>query len=143
MITLRGRVDPSVATRLIVEDGNLNHGFIVREFYVFPENPASGGNDSVYGTLSLDQDGSSTRWLADDNRQIGWASTVQDETGFGARSPSSIIDPDHVVIRDLWFMGARASGTDGINYIVHLEPVTISDDEAVLQLIKESSQDDL
>ena len=142
-MTLRGRADPSTATRLIMDDGQPTHGFIVKEFYVFPENLASGGNDSVYGTLSLDQDGSSTRWLADDNRQIGWASTVQDETGYGARSPSSIIAPGHLVVRDLWFMGSRASGSDKVNYLVVVEPVTITQDQAVLALIKERSQDDV
>lgn len=143
LMTLRGRVDPNTATRLIMDDGQPTHGFVVKEFYVFPENPASGGNDSVYGTLSIDQDGSTTRWLADDNRQIGWASTVQDETGFGTRAPSSIIAPGHLVVRDLWFMASRASGTDKINYLVVIEPVTITQDQAVLALIKERSQDDI
>lgn len=143
VMTLRGRVDPSTATRLIMDDGQPTHGFIVKEFYVFPENPASGGNDSVFGTLAIDIDGSAIRWLADDNRQIAWASTVQDETGFGTRAPSSIIAPGHLVVRDLWFMGSRASGTDKINYLVVIEPVTITQDQAVLALIKERSQDDL
>ena len=143
LMSLRGRVDPSTATRLIIDDGLFTKGFIVREFYVFPENPASGGNDSVYGTLAVDIDGSAVRWTADDARQIAWASTVQDETGFGARPSMSIIDPNHLVVRDLWFMGSRASGTDQINYLVLIEPVEISENQAVLALIKERSQDDL
>lgn len=139
--TLRGRIEPSVATRLIVDDGQFTHGVKVKRFLVFPENPASGGDDSVFGTLSLDQDGSSTRWLADDNRQIAWSSTNQAATGFGAEAPFSYVDPNHVVVRDLWIMCARASGTDRINYVVEIEPMTITEEQAVLALIKEVSQD--
>jgi len=141
--TLRGRIEPSTATRLIVDDGQFTHGLKVKRFLVFPENPASAGDDSVYGTLALDRDGSATRWLADDSRQIGWASTNQAATGFGAEAPFSYIDPDHIVVRDLWIMCTRASGTDQINYVVEVEPVIITEDQAVLALIKERSQDDL
>ncbi len=139
--TLRGRIEPNTATRLIVDDGQFTHGMRVKRFLVFPENPASGGDDSVYGTLALDQDGSATRWLADDNRQIGWASTNQAATGYGAEAPFSYIDPDHIVVRDLWIMCSRASGTEQVNFVVELEPTIITEDQAVLALLKEVSQD--
>jgi len=141
--TLRGRIDPNLAKRLILGDANFTTAYKVLRFIVFPENPASGGDDSVFGTLALDQDGSATRWLADDNRQIGWAGTNQSGTGYGAESPFSYITPDHIVVEDLWVMCSRASGTDKINYVVELEVVDITMDQAVLALIKERSQDDL
>ena len=139
--TLRGRIAPGTAHRLIVDDGQFTQGVKVKRFLVFPANPSSGGDDSVFGTLALDELGAVARWEADDNRQIGWSSTNQSATGYGAEAPFSYIDPDHVVVRDLWIITNSASGTDDVNFVVELEPVTISEDQAVLALLKEVSQD--
>jgi hypothetical protein len=59
-------------------------------------------------------------------------------------SPYSVIDPDHIVVRDLYIQGQILSsgGSGVINYLIELEAVELSDDQAVLALIKERSQDD-
>jgi hypothetical protein len=53
----------------------------------------------------------------------------------------SVIDPDHVIIQDLWIRNENA--VDEVNYLIELEPVDLNDDQAILSLIKERSQDDL
>jgi hypothetical protein len=125
--------------RLVVDDGRINVAYKVISFYVVGRNPSDASGD-VYGTLSLDYDAPVT-WEFKDNRQIGWASTQVDQR---PTSPFSLIDPDHIVVRDLYVQGqlAGSGGSELINYFVELEQVEISDDEAVLALIKERSQDD-
>jgi hypothetical protein len=139
--TLRGIVDSGVNKRLIVDDGRLNHGYRVVRFEIFPVDVASGASDCS-GVLSLDYDGTTEEWRADDNRQIAWSSTTM-STIYSLNNKTDIIDPDHVVIMDLWVL-AYTNGSDGrINYLVELEPVNLTDDQAILALIKERSQDDL
>jgi len=139
--TLRGIADSGVNKRLIVDDGRLNHGYRVVRFEIFPVDVASGASDCS-GVLSLDFDGTTVEWRADDNRQIAWSSTTMSTT-YSLNNKTDIIDPEHVVIMDLWVL-AYTNGSDArINYLVELEPVELTNDQAILSLIKERSQDDL
>lgn len=133
--TLRGQVDASETKRLIVDDGNLTSGHRVKEFHIFATNTSLGDDPAAILGLQANMGGN---WRADDNRQIGWAamktSPSQDLQTF------SLVDPEHIVIRDLYiynYTGVIA------NYLIVIEPVSLNEDEAVLQLIKERSQNDL
>ena len=137
--TLRGQFIEGETKRLIVDDGRLNHGYKVVRF-VIAGDPASSANDA-WATLSLDYDAPAT-WDWGDNRQIGWASTNVQGTA-GLNTPFSVIDPDHIVIMDLYIQGTVASAGGVINYLIELEPMELTDDQAILTLIKERSQDDL
>lgn len=137
--TLRGLLDTSELRRLIVDDGRLNHGYRVIRFEVFPY--LAGGLQLTGVVLGLDYDIPS-EFDASDNRQIGWAitgftSTTSTNLGF----PSSVIDPDHVVIQDLYIK--NTSTTDKVNFLIELETMDLTYDQAILSLIKERSQDDL
>ncbi len=139
--TLRGQFTEGDTKRLVVDDGRFNHGYRVVSFTISGE-PSSGANDA-WATLGLDYDTPET-WNWGDNRQIGWASTNVAGTA-GLEAPFAVLDPDHIVIVDLYIQGrvGGAGGDSTINYLIELEPVMMSDDQAILALIKERSQDDL
>lgn len=139
--TLRGQFIEGETKRLILDDGRLNHGYKVVSFVIAGDTSTSAGD--AYATLSLDFD-APLAWDWGDNRQIGWASTNVSATS-GADAPFTVLDPDHVVIMDLWIQGtvAGAGGSTPINYLIELEPVELTNDQAILSLIKERSQDDL
>jgi len=135
--TLRGRVDPNTTKRLILNDGRLTHGMIVKEFYVWTISLASG--DDVDCILSLSGD-VTAEMDASINTQIGWA---RETTTAGSRTlGSSIIDPDHIVVQDLWISNLTTVAGSEANYLVILESKELTDNESVLQLIKERAQDD-
>jgi hypothetical protein len=137
--TLRGQFLEGTTNRLILDDGRLNHGYKVVRFVVSGEPSLASGD--CYATLSLDYD-APVNWDWGDNRQIGWASTNH-ASGNGLESPFSVVDPDHVVIMDLYIQGGSSLGAGSINYLIELEPVMLNDDQTILALIKERSQDDL
>ena len=135
MRTLRGRVAAGETKRLIVDDGRLNHGMRVKEFHVWAISKASSDDPECPPGLDYDR---SPNWDASDTRQIAWAGMTTTVTT--RLMDFSLIDPDHIVIMDLWIQNF---GSDPANYLVILEPVELSNDEAILSLIKERSQDDL
>jgi hypothetical protein len=126
---------------VVVDDGRLNHGYKVVNFYI----SAGVGftTADAQAVLSLDYDSPAT-WNWGDNRQIGWASQRVADTS-GGQPLFSVLDPDHVIIMDLYIQGIVGSGggSDPINYLIELEPVALSNDQAILTLIKERSQDDV
>lgn len=139
--SLRGRVEYGTPKRLILDDGRFTRGHRVVSLHTFPPSISGGVAEEADVTLALQYD-AAAGWDAADNRQIGWAgfrngTTASTET----LNEWSLIDPDHVVVRDLWIINNN-SVSNGTNYLVILEEKPISEDEAVLQLIKERSQDD-
>ena len=51
----------------------------------------------------------------------------------------SVVDPEHVIIQDLYIR--NIADTEQANYLIVLEEQNLTEDQAVLQLIKEVSQD--
>ena len=81
------------------------------------------------------------RWQ--DRRQVAWTSIeMPGDTTVGAWS-FGLIDPQHVVVRDLYLglSAQSATGTTEFNYYIELERVTLSDNQAVMAIIQEESQD--
>lgn len=135
--TLRGTVVPDTTKRLIVNDGRLNHGFRIVRF-VCSGDPRDATDDS-FATLGLDADVPGT-WDWGDNRQIAWASTHQRATN-SVDAPFELVDKNSIVLMDLFIRGS--SNSPYINYYIELEPVVLTQDESIMVLIKERSQDDL
>jgi len=137
--TLRGTVlEQNSVKQLIVDDGRLNHGYRVVSFSILSTDPTASTADSV-GTLALTEDGA-RKWLLSDNRQIAWAG----HTMTGSSSPDtnmSLIDPEHIVIQDLWVWGTGTTAHPGYQYFIELEAVDLTDQETIITMIKERTQD--
>lgn len=131
--TLRGQLGGNELRQLILDDGMFTNGHKVTSFRVWATSMASSDDPSCILALS---DKIGTNMDAGDSRQIGWA--TQTTTNTIRLQDFNIIDPDHVILRDLYIRNISA---DEANYLITIEPVRITEDEAVLQLIKESSQD--
>jgi len=132
--TLRGQLAGGAKKDLIVDDGRFNHGMIVKEFYVW----AITAGDDAEMALCLREDNPGTNWDASNSNQIGWASQVG--TAGSRTMLFNLVDPDHVIVRDLVL---NNFGSTLGNYLVILEAKELSDDQAILALIKERGQDDL
>ena len=120
--------------QLIIEDGLINRGYRVKYLEVWPNLVGSGGTD-YQSILTMDVLASPPLMSAADNRQIAWAFSEGSATGSVYRS---IIDPDHVAVRDLYL---QTQGDNGVyNYLITIEMMELTDDEAIVQIIKEESQ---
>lgn len=131
--SLRGKLKGNEIRRLIVDDGRFTSGVIVESFRVWNA-AVSSGND-VEAVLALNEEACVGANAAEESGQIGWSFQF---IGTNGGLDGSIIDPDHIVIRDLFI--ENISGAPA-NYLIVLRPTTISEEEAVLALIKEVSQD--
>jgi len=135
--TLRGVIDIASGTtgkqQVIVDDGLINRGYKVTGFFVWN----NAGTTSFISYLSFSPQIFGSKLMdASNNSQFAW-------TWLGSGAGSSIeriIDPDHVAVRDMFVNIENAGGAERFNYMIVCEEYTVSNDEAIINIIKEGSQ---
>lgn len=153
--TLRGTVTVSggkAERQLILNDQLINDGLRVTGFFVWPDIATSDSSRSFSAILSYAAlADANVRMNAGDNTQFGWSWNIQSQevpapspTQSAVASSTSgylnqLIDPDHIVNRDL-FISFRFSDSATYNYMVVCEFIELTDDEAIVTIIKENSQ---
>ena len=134
---LRGRLEDNESRRLIVDDGNFKDGWRVVNFTVASNAVSS---NEVNAKLAL-KEVPATGWDWENSMEIAWASSRGTSEANWGGFPNAI-DPNNVVVMDLWIYGASSAGGD-INYMIEIERVVLDDNQSVLALIQERAQDDL
>jgi hypothetical protein len=136
---------------IVVDDGNFKDGWRVTAFYMAPMEPfhASAGGYDCYGVLATHPDAipddnvpNNVGWNWEDRRQIAWGSQAM----FGSSSPDwlngGLIDPSHVVIRDLYLgitSGSGAVSAVYFNYFIEIERVVLDDNQSIMALVQEKA----
>jgi len=142
--TLRGSFKEPISDlkrQLILDDGRNNHGLKIKSFQMWTD--VTNPDVFLSASLALEETPSGLPFFdADDNRQIAWVSGAWITSAPNAATSIpfvSIIDPNHIVKGSLFI---RAFGSANIiwNYLIVCEEYTLSDDEAIISLIKERSQ---
>jgi len=146
--TLRGSITVTgnkAQKQLILNDQLINRGLRVTGFFIWPDVATADSDRSYSAILSYAELASADiRMDSGDNTQIGWSWNVQ----AGAAPPlpyassgfqNHIIDPDHIINRDL-FISFRFSSNATYNYMVVCELQELTNDEAIITIIKENSQ---
>ena len=139
--TLRGQLTVSGGVgrkNIIVSDGLINAGLKILSFTVWDEDNPAGSAQLFTGILSLDTISSGSNMNAGDNRQFAWT-FGNSGTAAQIQDVRTIIDPDHIVNRDL-FLTMDNSSTGVYNYLIEAQVVALSDEEAIITIIKETSQ---
>jgi len=170
--TIRGTLDwthaqdpwaQTEAQQIYLDNMDPTRNFKVVDFVVFPSGPAYVTN-SLWSlsthlvVLATKKSGAKAGLTAQpdeiqgltvrDNRQIGWC--VWDSAGPGTMQ-QPILDPEHLVVSDLWINGWQINAGTGVSYtlnqpvsyIITLEAVTTTVDMALMTLLKERAQDTL
>lgn len=151
--TLRGTVEfPNRAStdpvntgrrQLILDDGRINVGYRVIDFRIW--NSDMIGYQAAFGAqahLAMGLEPTAALPLASDNREIAWA--AYNTSAGNMITSAALTDPDHIVVRDLYLIFPQVDNTGfdvKVNYYVLLEEYDITDQEAIISIIKEESQD--
>lgn len=139
------------AVNIVQDDTRFNHGFRVKKFIISYEAPFDSGSGArdCYAVLATHADAipsplvtTSIIWNWADRRQIAWSSTNHVGDSIVEFLPD-LVDPTHVVVRDLYLglTALTATGTTTFNYYIELEEIPLTDNQAVMAIIQEESQD--
>ena len=128
-------------------DGSFKTAYRVTAFYIWGADWSGSTKPDNIGKLSTNNNsetGSVNFMRADDANQIAWATTSGDtDAGIRGGFSESIIDPDNLVVEDL-FVYVRTSSsvdTDLVNYIVEMEKYEIKDWQGALAMAKDRASE--
>lgn len=169
--TIRGELDWTHAQdggvvlppqQIYLDNMDYTKNWKVLDFVVFPTGPAYVTNDlwdanTHLVTLATKRSGAIPAtsqpdevvgFTVRDNRQIAWG--MWNSAGPGTMQ-QPVLDPTHLVVSDLWINGFQIDAGTGtlytlnqpVGFILTLQLVTTSLDEALMALLRERAQDDL
>ncbi len=170
LLSFRGNITSADNARTLnqriftYQSPDLSRAWKIESFYLWPktvraETGTGDGQFMVNASLSTDDMGSvSFENIMDvtDNRQIGWIargynrrnSSISDfiTTPTGLEDNRALLDPDHIVNRSLFInmyttSDSTTSPTREYNYLLILREVKVTENEAILQIVKGVAQD--
>ena len=129
--TLRGQLTlpMTAARRAALFNGSWTRNFKVIDVQIFPS--AAVNNDTLL-VLHFD-DNVKTSLDASDNAQFGWATTD------GLAQDWSYVDPDHIIVNDL-FISALGANPGQVNYVIKLEQTSTTMSQTILDEVKNKLQ---
>jgi hypothetical protein len=142
--TTRGTITTDNAiNRIILNDGNFKTGYRVVEFVIAAHDMDLNVVRAYTAKLMTDDDSTTgLNWNWDSNEEIGWATFVWDSNAVQAGQNFSLIDPDNLIIQDLYIIGDEGVGQTDVkmNYFLRLEKYEITDSQGALAMVRNRSQ---
>ena len=129
-------------------DGKFNTAYRVIKFQVWSSQLDSTAASGCVAKLSKNDDGvtgSENFMRADDDNQVAWACSqnAADSGGSGLMG-DSIIDPDNLIIEDLYvYVRSSSSPGDPINYLIEMEKYDITEARGALTMARDRAQGDI
>ena len=124
---------------LMVDDGRLTHGHRITSIRMWPARSSQVGDISC--TLATNDVAAIIPMDASNNGQIGWVwGSHGTSQGNGFRF-TSVLDPNHIVVEELVIVAEfGADFTDGVNYMITLQPILLTESESAVVQIKARQQ---
>ena len=134
-------------TKIHLFDGRYDTGWRVTKFEVRPHNVADDASNTRNWACKLttvSYGGGATRfdhWQFEDVREIAWAACSYDANATGAMTtPYSLVDPDNLIIEDLYVAVNEYNDTDPVNYFIEMEKYEIPEAYGALAMVRNNAQ---
>ena len=136
--TMRGQLVPSTLNhRVTLFDGKFDTAFKIVKLEVCTINPTTSSADCSF-ILSTEATVTGNNWNWQDQTQVAWANYLS-QGGDSGVYHNSFIDPDHLIIEDLFISAFVADGQLG-NYMITLEKYDIADWQGAFAMVRNKSQ---
>ena len=127
--TARGTIseqdtEAGLPEKIALFDGRFDTGYKVKEFYIWAVNYSGSSHPDCVGKLATNERAStaSTEFMnANNNAEIAWAATAGSTDGGLGFAEGGVVDPDNLVVEDLYVYARHAGTTGPANYMVIME----------------------
>lgn len=135
--TLRGTANGN-EKKIVFNNDLMNVGWRVKSFQVWPNNLDACPYVWAKLWIGNDEGGSISFSDAGDNRSIAWSASSSPAAP--TASQWSVLDPNHIITNEL---SVHSGSGDSLAYLIELEIMSLTDDEQIMAIIKQRSQDDI
>ena len=141
----RGAVTSGSGTsgnRIPLSDGKYTTGYRVKSLKISISSRDVLNNQVCSAMLSTQDGKDPTEWDWNDVEQIGWASCQADANSGSIvwTADDTVIDPNNMIIEDLYFYAYVYAYTIEINYMIELEKYEFKAWDGAALLVKNKSQ---
>jgi hypothetical protein len=138
LYTVRGSVNDNSVKKIQLFDGRFDTAYRIKDFKISSDTPSSSSSDA-YATLATQFASAIATWHWDDVRQVAWTGAHVTTFG-GAYAQDSVIDPDNLIVEDLFIYGNCGSGANKVNYMITMEKFDVSEATGALAMVKNKAQ---
>jgi hypothetical protein len=134
--TCMGQVAHQDTEKITLFDGRFDTGWRITSFVVTPKIMTSATD--CFGTLAT-VPFTSNNWNFRINTELGWAAF--DGVTKGAGNPFSLVDPDNLIVEDLYVRCTSSTGGGTfVNYMITMEKYEFSDWRGALAMVRNAAQ---
>ena len=128
--------------RVRLFDGRFDTAFKITEFYVWGSSAASSSSPDISGKLAISPNvETGTEFFnAQDGREIAWGSVAGSTDTFFNAPPGSIIDPENLVVEDLYVFIRAPVDTTPVNYLIVMEKYEVGDSTGAVTMAKDRAR---
>ena len=123
--------------RIQLDDGRFDTGYVVRKFVIWALDTECHATLSTVFEGGVSGVGLDYMMDAGDNTQIAWASSPSSGSG---PLDDGIVDPDNLVIQDLFIRGYATSSSQPWNYMIVLDKYEFTDWRGALAMVRNRAQ---
>jgi len=134
ILTLKGKILAGDVIKLTLFDGKFTTAFRILSFTIAPEDILDSETASM--KMMTQDETHAVDWNWDLNTEVGWATWSRNTHVVGGYSR---VDKEALIVEDL-FLDCSADTGEGINYLIELEKVNISDWQGALAIVRNSAQ---
>lgn len=125
-----------IENRIQLFDGKFNTGYKVVKFQISPTNPAS--SKEITSRLSTEPKGTIYEWNWADIQQVAWCGwNIPLDSRFGTFTE---VDPDNMIIQDLWISSYTSGEATNMNYIIELEKYEMTSWDGAASMVRNNAQ---
>ncbi len=133
--------------RIRLFDGVFDTAFVIKEFYIWGTNWAGSSGPDGIGKLSTSPNISLSPadfFDAGDGRELAWAVTAGSlDSGASGPFNPSIIDPENLIVEDIWVTVRGVTASADFNYLIIMEKYDITETLGAVSMARDRSNDSL
>ena len=121
-------------------DGRFDTAYRITDFKIWSSHYDASSSPDVIGKLSKNAIGTTAAedfMRADDDNQIAWAASAGSGDGGLGFGEDAIIDPDNLVVEDLYVYARASNAAANVNYLVTMEKYEISESQGALLMARD------
>jgi hypothetical protein len=126
--------------RIQLFDGRFDTGYKITKFEISYADRDDNTSVIASAKLTTEPSTDNANWNWGKVTEVAWASAAWDANGLSTQAPTTIIDPDNMIVEDLYISVKSIADPQEINYIIHFEKYEFAAYDGAGFLIKNNSQ---